>query len=250
MSALLSSAYVVSLLIVSASSALAQSTYTVAAASDLANVQSELQAAFCKNKPACIVRFVNGASGLLTQQIRNGAPYDVFLSANAQYADQLASEGKLVPGSLRAYASGRVGILWQDGKRHPFSDLRASWVRVVALPNPTLAPYGVAARQALEHEKLWAAVQSKIVYGENVRQALQLFESKNADAVLTSASLLLGKNPEGLPPEWHQPVIQKAGIVSGSSFRNTVARSFLEFLVSPAGQAVFANHGYGPPPRP
>lgn len=224
----------------------AQTTLTVAAASDLTQVQPALVGSFGKMQPGVRVRFVTEASGVLAQQIQNGAPYDVFLSANAHFVDQLGSNGKLTAGSIRSYAVGQVGVLWRDGKHHTLSHLAQSWVRFVALPNPKLAPYGVAAQQAIEHAGLWKAVQPKVVYGENVRQALQLFDSGNADAVLTSASLLGGRNPDMVPNSWHQPIVQKAGIVAGSP-NQAAAREFLAFLVSPAGQAVFAKFGFGKP---
>ncbi len=141
---------------------------------------------------------------------------------------------------------GRVAILWQDKKHHPLSDLAQNWVRFVALPNPKLAPYGVAAQQALEHAGIWKQVQPKVVYGENVRQTLQLFESGNADAVLTSDALLQGKNPELIPADWHQPIVQKGGIVASTPNR-AAAEAFMKFLLSPAGQAVFAKFGFSPP---
>jgi molybdate transport system substrate-binding protein len=220
-------------------------TLTVAAASDLTNLEPDLQAAFHASRSAD-VRFVTAASGVLSQQIANGAPYDVFLSANTQFVDQLGSNGKLLRGSIISYAVGRVGILWRDGKSHPLSDLRQSWVRFVALPNPKLAPYGVAAQQALAHAGLWEFVRQKVVYGENVRQALQLLESGNADAVLTSDSLLQGKNPSVIPAEWHQPIVQKGGIVATSP-NQLAARQFLQFLTGPDAQAVFARFGFSKP---
>jgi molybdate transport system substrate-binding protein len=224
--------------------ATAQSTLTVAAAADLAAMEADLSA----HSPVR-VRFVTEASAVIAQQIQNGAPYDIFLSANAAYVDQLISFGKIRPQDVKIYAVGRVGLLWRDAKRHPVSDLAQNWVRIVALPNPKLAPYGVAAQQALEHAGIWATVQPKVVYGENVRETLELFTSGNADAVLTSASLLRGKNPDLIPPDWHQPIIQKAGIVSATQ-QLDAARRFLNFLTSPAGQAVFAEFGFGPPPTP
>ncbi len=218
---------------------------TIAAAADLASLEPELVQQFEKTNPIHL-RFVNEASAVLSQQIENGAPYDVFLSANAQYVDHLSSFGKIRPDSVRAYAQGCVGMLWKGGKRHPISDLAQSWVRSVALPNPTLAPYGVAAQQALEHAGIWAQVEPKVVYGENVRQALQLFESGNADAVLTSASLLTGRKPDLIPADWHRPIIQKAGIVEATSNLGA-ARQFLAFLTGKQGQAVFAKFGFSPP---
>jgi len=231
---------------------LAQSALTVAAASDLTDLEPALAAQFRKFEPNSshtTVRFVTASSAILAQQIENGAPYDIFMSANAAFVDRLASSHKLSPESVRVYAIGRVGLLWRDKKPHVFSDLSADWVKIVALPNPKLAPYGVAAQQALEHAGIWRAVQPKVVYGENVRQTLQLFESGNADAVITSDSLLISRNPDLIPAKWHQPIVQKVGLVAASSFRKN-SETFLEFLVSPAAQAIFAQYGFGPPSKP
>ena len=214
---------------------------TVAAAADLTPLEPAIQQA----QPKLEIRWVNAASSVLSQQIENGAPYDVFLSANAQFVDRLASNGKLRPDSVRAYATGRVAVLWSDHKSHPVSDLTQSWVRFVALPNPKLAPYGAAAQQALEHAGLWAGVKGKVVYGENVRQTLELFNSGNADAVLTALSLIQERKPDLIPADWHAPIVQKAGVVASSKDEQS-ARSFLEFLTSPAGQAIFAKFGFGP----
>jgi molybdate transport system substrate-binding protein len=104
----------------------------------------------------------------------------------------------------------------------------------------------VAAQQGLEHAGIWKQVQPKVVYGENVRQTLQLFKSGNADAVLTSDSLLQGKNPDFIPPDWHRAIVQKGGIVAAST-NQVAARRFLDFVLSPAGQAVFAQFGFGGP---
>ncbi len=211
---------------------------TVAAAADLAPLQAEIQ----QNEPNLRLRFVISASAILEQQIENGAPYDVFLSANAAYVDHLAATGKIEPKTVTVYAVGQVGVVWKDGKSHPLSDLRAGWVRSIALPNPRLAPYGAAAVDALKRGGLWDSVWKKVVYGENVRQALQMFDSGNADAVLTSASLLTGRTADLLPPS----VEQKAGIVAGTPHQGA-AEAFLKDLSSPAMRAVFSRHGFRPP---
>ncbi len=242
------SSYLLTIFLISSSFSKAQPALTVAAASDLSALGLDLRQGFCKADKKCDIRFVNSSSSMLSQQIENGAPFDVFLSANAEYADRLARSGKLLPSSVRVYAVGRVGVLWRDGKKHPLRELAAPPIKFVALPNPKLAPYGVAAQQALEYAGLWTMVQPKVVYGENVRQALQLLESGNADAVLTADSLLQGKNAEVVPEEWHQPVLQKAGLVTASPNREE-ARRFLDFLVSAEGQAVFARYGFSPPPK-
>jgi molybdate transport system substrate-binding protein len=224
----------------------AQNTLTVAAAADLAPLENDLANTFRQTHPGISVQFVTEASASLSQQIENGAPYDVFLSANAQFVDRLSSFGKLRPDSVRAYAEGRLGLLWRNGKKLHISDLAATNVRYVALPNPKLAPYGVAAQQTLEHEGIWKQVQPKVVYGENVRQTLQMFESGNADAVITADSLLKGKDPDLIPVEWHRPILQKAGIVATTKHL-TAAEAFLNFLTGPAAQMIFARFGFTSP---
>ncbi len=245
MSARLSSCLLLFFLLLSTES-VGQTTLTVAAAADLAPLQPALTSSFGKNDPGVTLKWVTGASAALRQQIENGAPYDVFLSANAQYVDDLAAKGMIGPRSVRAYAEGCVALLWQDGQPHPWKDLAQPGVHVVALPNPKLAPYGVAAQQSLEHLGIWAAVQPKVVYGENVRQAFQMFTSGNADAVITAASLLGGRHPMLAPAGWHAPILQKAGVIA-ATHQEHAADLFLNFLTGPGGQAVFARFGFASP---
>jgi molybdate transport system substrate-binding protein len=203
---------------------------TVAIAADLAPLKDDLLRAMRKNEPNLEVRFVIGASATLAQQIQNGAPYDVFMSANTEYVDRLAS-------FRRVYAVGHPAIRWKDEKTHPLSDLKADWVRSVALPNPKLAPYGVAAVKALQQAGLWDFVRQKAIYGENVRQTLQLFESGNTDAVITSATLLPGA------VRLEIDVVQEAGAISAKE----AAREFVRKLTTPDVQAVFKAHGFDLP---
>ena len=104
----------------------------------------------------------------------------------------------------------------------------------------------MAAEESIRHTGVWDQVRPKIVYGENVRQALQLFESGNADAVITADSLLSGKDPQLIPDDWHAPINQKGGIVAATAQRKT-AEQFLDFLTSPAAQAIFAKFGFSSP---
>ena len=200
----------------------------VAAASDLAPAVERLQAGF----PAA--KFVLGSSGTLARQIDNGAPFDVLLAANEQYARDLAAKGKVRPESVFVYAVGRLGLAGAPD----LAALADPKVRRIAMANPLHAPYGVAARQALEKRGLWAAVEKKIVYGENVRQALQFYESKNVDAVLTSWTLVKDKGVK-LPAEWHAPVRQAAAAVTAKP----EARAFLDYLRSEKARAILADCG-------
>jgi molybdate transport system substrate-binding protein len=215
---------------------LPQTTLTVAAAADLSAAEPALAAEFEKTNPSIHVRFVTGASAALAQQIQAGAPFDLFLSANIDLVDQLHLD------SPKIYAVGHVAILWKDGKSHPLNDLTLPAVRFLALPNPKLAPYGLAAQQALESSGLWNKIQPKIVYAENVRQTLQLFDSGNADAVLTALALVVDRHPQIVPSE----VIQKGGIVHATKSPQA-AQTFFEWLVSPPAQQILARYGFDKP---
>jgi molybdate transport system substrate-binding protein len=212
----------------------------VAAASDLAPLTGALEKGFT----GAHVRFTLASSGSLAHQIENGAPFDVFLSANDQYVKDLAASGHVDPATVFVYATGKLALWSRDGSVKSVEDLTKPQVKHLAIPNPEHAPYGVAARQALENRKLWDQIQPKIVYGENVSQALQFAESGNADAVITSWTLLKGRGIL-LPDEWHQP-IRQAGAVVKSSAQPSLARDFLKFLAGPEGKKILDSAGLTP----
>jgi len=216
----------------------------VAAASDLAAVRVALTAAFEKesgNK----VRFTLGSSGLLSKQIDHGAPFDVFLSANERYVMDLVKSGRVVKGSVRTYATGTLGLWSLSGKFRRLEDLAGAMH--IAMANPLHAPYGVAAKEVLEKHELWTPLQKKIVYGENVRQALQYAESGNADAVLTAWPLLLDKpGAVAIPASAHQPIRQSCGAVAASR-EAAAALGFLRFLTEGRGSEILRNAGFGKP---
>lgn len=209
---------------------------TIAAAADLAPLEQPLATA-CGP-----LRFTLGSSGMLARQIENGAPYDVFLSADEKLVEGLAASGRLVPGSVKVYAYGRLALWSRDGSIKRIEDLRSARVRHLAIANPAHAPYGIAARELLQNRGLWQELQGRIVYGENVRQAVQFAESGNADAVIAAWSLLKDRGGILLPAEWHSPVRQAGGIVKGTK-NLEASRRFLDFLTSPAGRELLARYG-------
>jgi molybdate transport system substrate-binding protein len=209
----------------------------VAAASDLAPLAPKLEKAYREK-----IRFTLASSGSLKQQIENGAPFDVFLSANEQYVKDLATAGLVTDATV--YATGRIALWSPNGSVKSLADLKKTSVIHLAIPNPEHAPYGVAAREALESQGVWKDVEPKAVYGENVRQALQFAESGNVDAVITSWTLLIGKGTL-LPAEWHSP-IRQTGAVLKSSKQQEAARRFLKFLISPETQKILNAGGLWP----
>ena len=225
----------------------------VAAAADLSYALKDLGAQF-QQKTGNAVSFSLGASGNLYSQIQNGAPLDLFFSADAEYPRKLAAAGRLDPASLRSYAVGEL-VLWVP-KGSPLNPqllhmdllLQAS-VQKIAIANPEHAPYGRAAMAGLEHFGLKDKVAGKLVLGESVSQAAQFVQSGNAQAALIPLSLASSpamkdtgkywKLPDGSYPE----IQQVAGIVSSSRHKQA-ARAFLDFVGSAQGTAVLQKYGF------
>lgn len=217
----------------------------VAAASDLMRAASDLGGAF-ERKTGIKVRFVTAASGLLARQIEQGAPYDAYLSANQAFVSSLAAAGGLVGDSVRVYARGRLGLWARGGGVTTLEALAEPWVRHVAMANPVHAPYGRAARELLESKGLWSKLEPKVVYAENVRQALEYAASGNAEAVITAWALVYDNKGVLLSDTGYKPILQAGGIVARSARRGEAGR-FLEFLTGPEGRAILVSHGFSPP---
>jgi molybdate transport system substrate-binding protein len=225
---------------------------TVAAAANLMDIAQAIGSEFeAQSKIHPVFSF--GSTAQLTSQIENSAPFDVFLAADAEHVDKLDHEHLLAPGSGAVYAIG-VLALWIPPNSHaPISavkDLTAGDVRVIALANPKLAPYGAAAVETLQHAGVWDQVQSKIVYAENISMAKEYGTSKNADAVFTAFSLVL-KAPgkviqidEGL----HAPIVQKLGVIARSEHMEA-AQTFTRFVLGASGRATLARYGYRLPSK-
>jgi molybdate transport system substrate-binding protein len=220
---------------------------TVAAAANLTDVAQAIGSKFeAQTKIHPVFSF--GSTAVLTTQIENSGPFDVFLAADAEHVDKLEHEGFLAPGSEAVYAVGILAI-WipPSSKAHvdKMDDLKASDVRVIALANPKLAPYGAAAVETLQHAGIWDAVSSKIVYAENISMAKQYGTSKNADAVFTAYSLLLKESGKVIQIDeaMHQPITQKLGIVARSQHIED-AQKFTNFVLKGGGRDILAKSGY------
>lgn len=224
----------------------------VAAAADLRYALEELGRAF-ERQAGVRVRFSFGSSGQLAAQVAYGAPFDVFLSADAAFVDRLVRSGDVVAKTVRPYGVGRL-VLWvrREAPLDPAQGLRVledRRVRFVAIATPDHAPYGAAAREALLRDGRYARVRSKLVYGDNVGHALQLVQTGNADAGLVALSLALAPPvaPHGrywvIPQMLHAPILQVAGVVARSR-RQAAALAFLDFVTGPAGRPVMRRYGF------
>ena len=179
----------------------------------------------------CDVRVTFGSSGQLARQIQNGAPFDLFLSASTDFLKPLKVKDQ------RIYAKGRLAIWSKNG--FGWKDLATDKVRRISIANPKLAPYGKAAKEALESQGLWSKVEGKIVYAENVRQAFQFAETGNADVCLAAYPLVSGRGGTPIDAGWYQPIEQVAALLRETE----PARQAFEFLTGPEGRRFFRRHG-------
>lgn len=226
-------------------------TLTVAVAANVKFAFADLQQAFSK-KSGIEVKSVFGSSGKLTAQIKEGAPFDVFLSANMKYPEALHKAG-LATTPPQVYANG-VLVLWtlnplDLGKG--VQVLQDPAVQKIAVANPKLAPYGREAMNALKHFKLLDEVKSKLIYGENISQVSQYIDSQAADIGFTAKSVVLAPAMAGkgkwieLPGDSYQPIAQGVVILKhGENANAKAARHFVEFLASPAARMIFKKYGY------
>lgn len=223
---------------------------TVAAASDLTPAFEEIGREFQSTYKTKVI-FVFGSTGLLTKQIENGAPMDLFAAANVSYIDQLEQKGLIIPDSKAIYARGRI-TLWTPSdsllRLEGIKDLARPEVMRVAIANPDHAPYGLAARQALEKAGIWEAVKPKLVYGDNIRQTLQYAETGNVDVAIVALSLSMQSRGRSylIPEELHQPIDQGLAIMK-STPKEQAARAFAAFLTGPQGQKIMQKYGFSFP---
>ena len=187
---------------------------TIAAASDLRGAFGEIIAAYRRAHPGDAIKVVYGSSGRFFRQIENGAPFDLYFSADVAYPAGLAKKG-LTAGPVTPYARGRL-VLWsaaRDVRGLTLADLRRDDIRTIAIANPAHAPYGKRAREALRHYGLWAALKPKLVFGENIAQAMHYVRAGAADVGLIALSLMhdpaLGKSAGYalIPANSHQPLV-------------------------------------------
>ncbi len=219
----------------------------VSAASDLTTVLEELGPLF-ESETGVVLQTNLGSTGQLMEQISAGAQVDVFLAASSSAIDQLDEKGLLVPGSTHLYARGQL-VMWQpDGSAvtvNGLTDLAGEGVARISIANPDHAPYGQAAREALESVGLWEQLQPKLIPAENVRQAYQFAESGNVDVGLVALSLVIdtGGRYVVVPEESHKPINQTLALVAAGKHR-AEAQTFVDFLMGEKGREILHKYGF------
>jgi len=229
---------------------------TVAAAADLNAALTEIAASYEKSGGSAI-RLSFGSSGNLFNQIQNGAPFDIFFSADLDYPNKLIEAGLAEKSSLYHYAVGKL-VLWVpassllDVEHRGMSILPDPSVKKISLANPEHAPYGRAAVAAIRHFGIYEKVSDRFVFGENISQAAQFVESGNAQAgfVALSHALAPGMKEKGrywIIPSDTYPVLRQAVVILSHSSKKAEAAAFLKYLQKPESTAVLRHYGFSVP---
>ena len=223
---------------------------TIAAAADLKFALDEIVVLFNRLHPADQVGTIYGSSGKFQTQIRQGAPFDLYFSADIAYPRALKAEG-FAASEVQPYAVGRI-VLWstsRDAGRMTLADLADPAIRKIAIANPKHAPYGKRAEEALKAAGVWEKMQAKLVYGENVAQAAQFVQTGNAQAGIIALSLALSPElaKQGsyalIPDKLHQP-LEQGFIVTRRAAGNPLAQVFARFMSGSEARAVMTRYGF------
>jgi molybdate transport system substrate-binding protein len=225
---------------------------TIAAASDLNFAFREIVTEYEKAS-GNHVRLTLGSSGNFYAQIQNGAPFDLYFSADIAYPQKLEEAGLTVPGSLYQYAVGRI-VMWTGHESHidvtqGFEALREPTVKKIAIANPKHAPYGRAAVAAMEYFKVYDQVKDKLILGENISQAAQFIESGACDIGIIALSLAVAPAMKSrgtyweVPAEAH-PALEQGAVIMKSSKQQESAKQFLAFIKGAQGQEIMKRYGF------
>jgi molybdate transport system substrate-binding protein len=236
-----------------APSVFASESINIAAAADLKFCMDEIIVAFKRSHPDVQVEVSYGSSGNFATQIRQGAPFDLFFSADIDYPRQLANDG-FAASDVRLYALGRI-VLWSasmDAGRMTLADLERPEIGRIAIANPQHAPYGKRAEEALRASGMWEKVQAKLVLGENIAQTAQFVRSGNAQVGIIALSLALNPELAGkggyylVPDNLHKP-LQQAYMISKRASDNPLAKTFADYMQAPDTRAAMVHCGFALP---
>lgn len=227
----------------------------IAAAADLKFAMDEIVERFRTTHPQASIEVVYGSSGKFHTQIRQGAPFDVYFSADIEFPRLLAAAGH-TGGPVVPYAIGRL-VLWSgrlDATRLSLADLAGPSIRRVAIANPRHAPYGQRAEEALRTAGVWDALQGRLVFGENIAQTAQFVQTGNADVGLIALSLAL--HPELAQRGGHALVddalhapLEQGFVITRRAAGNALAQAFAAFVAAPQARDILGRYGFVLPPQ-
>ncbi len=244
---------IISLAILLATISLSAQKVNVAAAANLKYVLEDIKTAYVKQNPKAKVNLTFGASGMLVQQITNGAAFDLFMAADNEFPLKLKEKG-LTTGTMATYAFGKL-VLYSstlDVEKKGMEILKDPSVKKIAIANPETATYGTRSVELLKSMKLYDRLKSKIVIGENITQAAQFAYTGNAELGFIALSLahapdMLGQGSYYIIPASLYKPIEQACILIKTPVLNTEAAKFKKFVLLPANKAVWEKYGYTMP---
>jgi molybdate transport system substrate-binding protein len=222
----------------------------IAAASDLKFAMDEIAAQFRQEHPDAAVEVIYGSSGNLHAQIQQGAPFDLFFSADIEFPRALARAG-FAGSDVQPYAIGHI-VLWSaqvDASRLTLEDLLRPEFSKVAIANPAHAPYGRRAEEAMRRSGVWDRVEPKLVYGDNIAQTAQFVQSGNAQIGIIALSLAL--SPELatagryylIPDPLHEP-LEQGFIITKRAANHPLAQPFADYMSSPSARRTMVRYGF------
>ncbi|MSN24996.1 MAG: molybdate ABC transporter substrate-binding protein [Geobacter sp.] len=226
---------------------------TIAAAADLKFAMDEIVGGFNRNHSGDEVQVVYGSSGKFHTQIMQGAPYDLYFSADSAYPRELVRQGQAAS-EVKPYAVGRI-VLWSaemDASKMSLASLADPRITKIAIANPKHAPYGKRAEEALRSAGLWEKLQAKLVFGENISQTAQFVRTGNAQVGIIALSLVL--NPELakkggyylIPEAMHTP-LEQGYIITKQGANKPLTKKFADFMVSKQVRGIMTKYGFVPP---
>ncbi|ATG73550.1 molybdate ABC transporter substrate-binding protein [Zobellella denitrificans] len=223
--------------------------FTIAAASDLRYALDDILEGYKAEHPDQQVEVIYGSSGKMTTQIINGAPYDVFFSADIAFPEKLKEEG-LTATEPEVYAIGRI-VLWStrlDAGQLTLADLTRDDIKRIAIAQPAHAPYGARAQEAMTAVGVWEQVQNKLVFGENIAHTAQMVASEAADVGIIALSLALFPDLAShghylIDDRLHQPLTQ-GYVVTKRAEHNEAARGFARYMATEPAHAIMEKYGF------
>lgn len=223
----------------------------IAAAADLAKAFEEIGRAYTKKTGVKPV-FTFGSSGLLAKQLAEGAPFDVYAAANIKFVDETIAAGACDGATKRTYARGRIVAWSRSHKITSLADLTDPRFEKIAIAHPEHAPYGKAAKEALEAAGVWSQIEGKLVLAENIRQTLQWAQGGDADAGIVSLSLAPvdeGGRSLLIDEKMHKPLVQALAVCKhGGGTKH--GQAFADYVMSPEGTAIMKRYGFSLPDSP
>lgn len=226
-----------------------KSKLTIATAANMQFAMHELTKEFTK-KTGVVCEYITSSSGKLTAQIKEGAPYDVFVSADMKFPNELYKTGFTIK-KPKIYAYGKLVIWTMNSQMNPdFESLTINHIHHIAMPNPKTAPYGIAAEEVLKKKNLYNKIQAKLVFGESVAQTNQFIVSYAAEIGFTAKSVVLSKNQKGkgnwkeVDESLYTPIAQGVVVLKNRNTHKNEALQFQDFLFSEKGKEILNKFGY------